>query len=93
MCSIEGGHGQVRHAHLRGGDDGGCPHWRVVKDGRPVALTTPLAAVTVDSCLELSGGAQTPLFTFVRVEVLHIPVRRDQEQDISQCFIEGEVLH
>jgi len=72
------GHGQVGQVHLRRGHHGGGrAHGGVVKDGRAVALPAAFPPVAVDGGLELAGGAQAPLFTFVRVQVLHIPAGGD----------------
>lgn len=85
MATVVSGHGHVGHVHLWWGQHGGGAHGGVVEDGRAVALPAAFPPVAVDSCLKLSGGAQSPLFTFIRVEVLHIPAGR-KTPTIHQAF-------
>lgn len=59
---------------------GGGPVGRVGEEGTAEALPPALAPVAVDGCLELVGVAQTPLVTFIRVQVLHVSVERNQDK-------------
>lgn len=73
VATAVSGHREVGHLYLGWGQEGGCTHGRVIEDGGAVALPTAFPPVAVNSCLKLDGGAQPSLFTFIRVEVLHIP--------------------
>lgn len=70
--------GAHRHAHigdLGRGEHGGRPVGGVCEERAAEALSSTLPPITVDGCLELVGVAQTPLITFIRVQVLHISDR------------------
>lgn len=57
---------------------GGGPVGRVGEEGTAEALPPALTPVAVDGGLELVGVAQTPLVTFIRVQVLHVSVERNE---------------
>lgn len=76
---------QVGHLHLGRGQEGGGARGGVVEDGGAVALPTAFPPVAVDSCLKLAGGAQPPLFTFVWVEVLHVPAAEEKRNSVFTC--------
>lgn len=86
MATIVSGHRYVGHLYLWWGQEGGGAHRRVVEDRGSVALPTAFPPVAVNSCLKLTGGAQSPLFTFIRVEVLHIPAGKTKNSIIYLGF-------
>lgn len=73
LGSVISGHGEVCQLDLCWGQESGGVHGRVIEDVGAVALPTAFPAVAVDSSLKLTGGTQSLLFTFVRIEVFHIP--------------------
>lgn len=68
------------HAHTGRGQlwrwkHGGSPVGGVREEGAAEALSSALPPIAVYGCLELVGVAQSPLITFVRVQVLHVSAR------------------
>lgn len=77
--AVESGHADVGHLEFWGSQQGGGANGGVVKEGGAITLSPAFTTVAVDSCLKLPGRAQSPLFTFIRIEVLHIPVDKKRQ--------------
>lgn len=73
------GHADVGHLEFGGRQQCGGAHRGVVEEGGAITLSPPFTTIAVDSCLKLPGRAQSPLFTFIRIEVLHIPVENKRQ--------------
>lgn len=81
LGSVVSGHGEVCQLDLCWGQESGGVHGGVIEDVGAVALPTAFPAVAVNSSLKLAGGTQSLLFTFVRIEVFHIPAGEDSGKD------------
>lgn len=80
LASVGGPYADVGDGEFGWGQQGGGAHRRVVEKGWSVTLSAALAPVAVDGCLQLSRRAQPPLFTFIWIEVLHIPEQNRKKQ-------------
>lgn len=79
MPAVGSGHANVGHLEFGGSQQCGGAHGGIVEEGGAITLSPPFTTIAVNSCLKLPRRAQSPLFTFIRIEVLHIPVENKRQ--------------
>lgn len=73
LASVGGPYADVGDGKFRWGQQGGGAYRRVAEKSWAVTLSAALTPVTVNGCLKLPRWAEPSLFTFIWIEVLHIP--------------------